>query len=76
MTVTETVKETVKGALATSDEPRKSYPPFNLPHLFDGLKAWTAAKPQESMLTDLPPSSHSSCDSRTNVGSQITITLS
>ena len=30
MTVTETVKETVKGALATSDEPRESFPVLNL----------------------------------------------
>ena len=39
MTVTETVKETVKGALAPSDEPRESYPVLNLPYSFGGLKA-------------------------------------
>ena len=39
MTVTETVKETVKGALGTSDEPRESYPVLNFPYFFGGLKA-------------------------------------
>ena len=38
MTVTETVKETVKGALATSDEPRESFPVLNLPYFFSSLK--------------------------------------
>ena len=45
MTVTEAVKETVKDALGTSDEPRELYPFLSLPYFFGRLKAWTAAKP-------------------------------
>ena len=56
MTVTETVKEIVKGASATSDEPRESYPILNLPYSFGRLKVWTAEKPSELMLIEWPPS--------------------
>ena len=44
MTVTETVKETVKGALTTTDEPRELFPVLNLPDFFGRLEAWTAAR--------------------------------